>query len=126
MHQPNLFACICDATEEVPVGTEGSQNLEFFGVRTDKTKVTAEEVRGLIQNHIGEFEDCNPFDGEEHSYIELGAFVGDQGAALRLMGMGADLGLWTLLTPTSLMPFLPEELRMQMAGNGFVCIKVGA
>jgi hypothetical protein len=41
------------------------------------------------------------------------------------MAMGAELGLWTLLTPTSLMPFLPEELRMQMAGAGFVCIKAG-
>ena len=97
--------------------------MEFFGVKTDKTIVSPEALKGILQNHIGEFDECDCFDGKEHSYIELGAFVGSQEGALRLMGMGADLGLWELLTPTSLMPFLSEELRLEMAGGGYVCIK---
>ena len=119
----NLMSAVMGATKQVPVGTEGSQNVEFFGVITDKSKITAEALKDLIANHLGEFEPVNPFDGEEHSYIELGAFMGDQGVALCLMGLGAELGIWQLLTPTSLMPFLAADMRKQLAENGFVCIK---
>ena len=60
---------------------------------------------------------------EETSYITLGAEVGDQGTALRLIGLGHLLGVWQALTPDTLMPFLAEDLKQQMAGMGMVSIK---
>ncbi len=36
------------------------------------------------------------------SYITLGGFVGDQGAALSMMALGEALGLWKVITPASL------------------------
>ncbi len=59
-------------------------------------------------------------DGNEHSYMQMGGEIGDQGMALQTMGLGALLGLWTLITP----PTDDDDLRMQMAGMGFVAVKV--
>ena len=36
------------------------------------------------------------------SYIELGAWIGDQGLALALMGLGSALGIWGIITPQTL------------------------
>lgn len=66
----------------------------------------------------------NWLDGKEHSYIEMGADMGDQGIALMTMGLGELLIAWKLLTPNSLTPLLDEELKMRMAGMGMVTIRV--
>lgn len=60
-------------------------------------------------------------DGKEHSYLETGADIGDQGAALMAMGLGSVLGVWKLLTPAML--HIPADLQMQMAGAGMVSIQ---
>jgi hypothetical protein len=65
----------------------------------------------------------NPFDGEEHSYIELGAWLGDQGVALQYMALGCLLGVFDLMTPKTMLSGLPESTVMAMAGSGFVAIK---
>lgn len=54
------------------------------------------------------------------SYIELGAEIGDQGAALQLFALGQVLGLWTVITPATLGMTGPQA--DQMAGMGFVMI----
>ena len=97
-------------------------NVEFFLVQTDTSKINASQLKDMILNHLGEFDQVDPFDGKEHNYIELGAFLGDQGLALCLMGMGETLGLWKLLTPSKLMPFLPKEVRDKLVGNGMIAI----
>ncbi len=53
------------------------------------------------------------------SYIELGAVIGDQGAALQLFALGAVLGLWTVITPRTL-GFDDEASIREMAGSGLV------
>lgn len=74
-------------------------------------------------------EEMDLFDGVEHSYIEIGAFLGDQGTALKLMAAGTQLGVWNLLSPLTMLPFLdpsnPDDavLMMKMAGRGFVGIQ---
>ncbi len=84
---------------------------------------TAATLRRLVTEHKGEFADLIPFDGEEHSYIELGAWIGDQGLALRLMALGAKVGLWTLLTPITLLgKAISRADAVRMAGNGLVAI----
>lgn len=63
------------------------------------------------------------FDGEEHSYIHVGGDMGDQGIALMTIGLGHLLGAWMCMCPEILMPFLPPELKSQMAGSGMVSLK---
>jgi hypothetical protein len=54
------------------------------------------------------------------SYIEVGAELGDQGAAFQLFALGKVLGLWSIITPTSLgMSGLEAK---EMAGQGFIMI----
>lgn len=52
------------------------------------------------------------------SYIEIGAEVGSQDIALRLIGLGDLLGLWRAVTPERL--GMDGQTAAQMAGNGFV------
>lgn len=63
------------------------------------------------------------FDGDEHSYLEIGADTSDQGIALITMALGKSLNVWELSTPKSMMPSLPSDLQMQMAGQGMITIK---
>lgn len=59
-------------------------------------------------------------DGGEHSYIELGALMGDQGIAIQTIGMGGLLGVWQALSPAML--DLPKHIELMMAGNGMIAL----
>lgn len=118
--------CTCGRCQPVPADPGPKTNrhtadLIFFKVCT-KNNPTADELRALVTAHQGEYGPCDLFDGKEHSYLEIGGFVGDQGVALMLMGLGSLLGLWQLLTPNTIMPYLPEETKMHMAGVGLITI----
>lgn len=108
-----------DGGEKQPEGH--TADVYFFDVAA-KEEANEETLRDLIGSHRGEFAEVNLFDGKEHSYIEVGGWIGDQGAALMLMGLGAVLGLWKLLTP-NMLPMLPKDLMDQMAGRGMVSIQ---
>ena len=90
-------------------------DLEFLVVGVDraKAKVRKDELVSILKTYP------NPerlADGP--SYIEVGAQIGDQGAAFQLFALGKVLGIWDVITPTT-MGFEGDEARM-MAGNGFV------
>lgn len=55
------------------------------------------------------------------SYIEVGAAIGDQGAAFQLFALGQVLGLWTVITPRTL-GFDDDASVREMAGRGLVMI----
>lgn len=77
----------------------------------------------LTRAHIGDFAECDPMDGKEHGYMELGAWLGDQGVALRYMALGHMLEAFTLLTPrTVLGQDIPDDLVQQFAGAGLVTV----
>lgn len=96
----------------------------FFGVKRGPN-ATADGLKDVLANHKGEFCDCNPLDGKEHTYLELGGWVGDQGLALMLIGLGAALGVWKLLTPKTMFgDMVPPDLVRQMAGAGMVAAQV--
>jgi len=63
-----------------------------------------------------------PPPGKEVSYIQLGGEIGDQGTALLTMGLGHLLGAWKVLSPDTLTPTLPPDLKQKMAGQGMVTI----
>jgi hypothetical protein len=78
----------------------------------------------LTREHRGEFGPCDPLDGREHSYLELGGWIGDQGRALQYMALGSLLGVFDLLTPRSVIgPTIDEQLAMKLAGAGYVTVK---
>lgn len=93
-------------------------NLTFFGVRkvgeplTEAFSKLAKPVKDLIAKA----------EGGELSYIHLGGEMGDQGIALQTMGLGHLLGEWKVLSPDTLMPFLPKAMKDQLAGAGMVKI----
>lgn len=54
------------------------------------------------------------------SYIEVGAEIGDQGAAFQLFALGEVLKLWTIITPKTL--GLTGAEATEMAGRGLIMI----
>ncbi len=123
-------SCECgrcvDATDNPDTfPTKHSVSVEFFEVGLiDGLEPDAVEFRRLVNEQKGVFGEVNLFDGEEHNYMELGGWIGDQGLALLTMALGDMLGVWTLMTPTSMLgEGIPKEMRMNMAGGGMVAIK---
>lgn len=108
--------------QQVALGS-GDVDIEFFGVKV-VDEPSAESLKSLVaSNNAGEFgSEVDLFDGQEHNYINLGGWIGDQGYALMLMALGSHLKVWELLTPEKLMPFLDEAMKKQMAGMGMISI----
>lgn len=118
----------CDAGPEPETRQpEGhTADLVFFKVALSVPmgKDLVKELREAIKAHKGDYNDMDIFDGEEHGYMEIGGWIGDQGDALMLMGMGSLLGLWDLLTPyTILGEMCDEAMAKNLAGSGMVTVK---
>jgi len=91
-------------------------DLTFFKVGADGG--TRDEMLALVK---AEFPDW--LDGKEHGYMEIGGAMGDQGLALMTIGLGHVLKVWEAFCPETMMPFMPAEVKMQMAGRGMVTLK---
>lgn len=114
--------CI-DRKEGPDIDPSHSADLMFFRVHAapGADKVTLEKL--VRANMRGSYCNVDLFDGKEHGYMELGGWIGDQGLAMQLMGLGAVLHLWNLTTPRSVFgKMLPDEKLMEMAGVGYVTI----
>jgi len=126
--------CICGKCLPIPdAGTskfymqQGRHtiNMEFFKVAI-VGEPNKDEYLKLMAEHKGHHCDCNPIDGGEHGYMELGGWIGDQGEAMCFMALGVHLGVFKLLTPNTVMPHLPDDLKKQMIGAGLVCVQKAA
>lgn len=103
--------------------TEPYADMVFMQVAM-RDDTDAETFRRITRTHKGEFCDLDPLDGQEHNYLALGGWVGDQGIALRYMALGHLVGVFQLLTPrTMLGDLIPEDLVSQLAGMGMVAIQ---
>ena len=99
-------------------------DLVFFRIKA-RDNPDGNQLRALLKAHAdrGPFATVDVLDGQEHSYLELGAWLGSQGTALRLMGLGQLLGLWQLLTPKNMLgPAAPDDLVKELAGAGYVTV----
>lgn len=121
-------ACKCGKCFDGQPNPENDQpkghtaDLVFFQVAA-LPEASKDEFLALVkESKAGEFCDVNLLDGKEHGYFELGGWIGDQGTALMLMGLGAVLGAWKLMTP-KMLPGLPDALVNQMAGSGMITIQ---
>lgn len=99
---------------EAPSGIE-KVDLEFLVIGVDKA--AAEKNRVELIEILKTYPQPDRLAGGP-SYIEVGAEIGDQGAAFQLFALGKVLGLWDVITPAT-MGFTGAEAR-QMAGSGFV------
>jgi hypothetical protein len=116
--------CTCgecvDRPEVDSQPTGHTADVVFFQVANKGADT--EELRTLITAaKEGEFGNIDLFDGKEHSFIELGGWIGSQDVALTLMGLGTVLNLWKLLTPKTF--GLPQDVAMKMAQVGLVTIR---
>lgn len=92
-------------------------DLEFVVIGVDRA--AAEKHRAeliLILNTYPQLERLS----NGPSYIEVGAEIGDQGAAFQLFALGKTLGLWEVITPSTI--GATGEQAKQMAGMGFIMI----
>ena len=90
----NRGACKCGRCADAPPNPEEHQpkghtaDMVFFEVSANPG-ADAETLKQLVsENKEGSFGDVDVLDGNEHSYLELGGWIGDQGLALMLMGLG--------------------------------------
>jgi hypothetical protein len=100
-------------------------DLVFFKVTLNtENPPTSEKLRQLITEAVQQRRFLNPLNGSEYNYFEIGNWIGDQGLALTLMGLGSLLNLWTLITPSSLTPGIPmsPEMQLVLAQAGRVAI----
>ena len=90
-------------------------------------KINKDEFIKISKSIEGEFNKVDVFDGQEHGYMELGGWIGDQRDALIFMALGAHLGVFELRTPASMLSQLSETeegraTQRQMAGMGMISI----
>ena len=101
-------------------------DVVFFKV-LKKDTADAAQLAVLVREHSGAYGDIDLFDGKEHSYINIGAWLGSQQDALALIGLGTSLGLWQLLSPkTGLGPDIDESTERLLAGKGLVSMPAPA
>lgn len=118
--------CKCGRCADVgdrPDPTGHTVDVEFFKVALREPAPTQERFRALTRDHAGIFDHFDPLDGRPYSYLAIGAWIGDQQLALRYMALGVLLKVFTLESPGTIMPFLPAEQRLELAGAGLVQVR---
>lgn len=129
---PELVDAIHRGDEELPGGVVtldimpkesdarvdlGRVDLHFLTIGVDKQK--AEQHKEELIRLLNDYPKPERLAGGP-SYIEVGAEIGDQGAAFQLFALGKILGLWDVITPDSM--GMDGDLADQMAGSGFIMI----
>jgi hypothetical protein len=89
-------------------------DMVFLTIGVDKAE--AEKHRAELHAILSEY----PRFKDGPSYIEVGAEIGDQGAAFQLFAVGKVLGFWDVVTPMML-GFKGDEAR-DMAGLGYIMV----
>lgn len=92
-------------------------DVEFITVGVDRE--AAEKHKDELYNILSTYPDPERLAGGP-SYIEFGAEIGDQGAALCLFALGKFLGFWDVITPKTF--GVEGEEAHKMAGLGFIMI----
>ena len=105
----------------VPHLDEAGRDLEevdmwFLVVGVDKAK--AQERKAELIELLKSYPEPVVISNGLFSYITVGAVISDRGTVLRLFALGKVLGLWDVVTPTTL--GLSGERAQDAAGRGFI------
>lgn len=104
----------CPPPEALPAAaTRVDVHFVLVGVDMTAARVAEPDLRALLATYPAP----DRLAGGP-SYIEAGAVLGSQEAALRLFALGEALGLWTVITPARL--GITGASADQMAGGGLV------
>lgn len=104
--------CIDKGPDREPTGH--SVDVHFFWVQA-KNDPKKEDFLRLLE---AGYPDMGRLRGGP-SFIEIGAAIGDQGDALKLIGLGELVGMWKVITPKVLGVMAEADANM-LAGRGFV------
>ena len=115
-------ACVCGKCCDAP---ENPKEKQPIGHTVDLTFFKVSAVGGNKDEFLSMVKAEHPswLDKKEHSYIEIGGDMGDQGVALMTIGLGHLLKAWKALSPDTILLFLPFGLKQQMAGSGMVSLQ---
>lgn len=119
-----LASLVIENCERLQEATPNSVDVGFLHVDLSSTsKVTKELFQQTVRDALAHKEGWFTLIDADRmlegpSYIELGAWIGDQGTALCLMGLGEKFELWKVMGPQSL--GVEGELAQQMLGAGFL------
>lgn len=117
-----LIDYINNQTVIVQESTDKSADLVFFKVEI-KEDTSAETLSNLIDTYTELNYDLFLESNKKYNYITLGAWLGDQGLALKFIGMCSLLKLGNLLTPyTVFSDLMTKDGASQLAGQGLVSI----
>lgn len=108
-------SCI-DAPEVALQPSGHTVDLTFFKVSA-KPEASRDEFRALVQREYPAL-----LDGKEHSFIEIGAELGDQQTALLLIGLGGLFNMWKVLSPDTMLPDLSHDMQLAFAERGMVAL----
>jgi len=114
-------SCQCglcfDAPDEPTKPAGHTISVEFFDV--SQQGADRDEYLDLVRQEFPHW-----LDGAEHSYLETGADIGDQGLAMQAMALGQLLDAWKLMTPSKMLgAAIDKKIAMTMAGNGYITIR---
>ena len=109
LHVTEVFAMPHES--EAPAGIE-KVDMVFLTIGVDKA--AAEKHRAELLEILRTY----PRLKDGPSYIEVGAEIGDQGAAFQLFALGKVLGFWDVITPASL--GLEGQDAIDAAGGGYI------
>jgi len=111
----------CSDKGDKPDPTGHTVDMVFFKVAPANGPTLEEFTAHTKAAKQGYWCEVDPFDGKEHSYLELGAWIGDQGIAMLYMALGTSLGAFSLLSPALL--GIGGTQALQMAGMGLLSIQ---
>jgi hypothetical protein len=102
---------------------EGLIDVHFFKVKARKGADKRLLVR-LVEEFPGDMKECNPFDGKEHNFMDLGAWIGTQELALLFMGLAGSLNLCNVMSPNTMLgDMVSKDAKDNMAKSGFISMQ---
>lgn len=110
--------CKCGQCIDVGSTPDPTHSVDMiFMVVAATNNPSIDEFKTVTAGQRGMYGNINPLDGKEHSYIELGAWIGDQGLALQYMALGVSLGVFNLLSGKTILKLnQPEALALAQRG----------
>lgn len=88
--------------EQISNASDDATDVVYFKVKA-KSGADAAEFKNIVEQEISRFSNnvVKLFDGAEHNYLAIGSLLNSDDLALKMMGLGAQLKLWRVITPHS-------------------------
>jgi hypothetical protein len=119
-----LSPLLADSTDAPGVGVVDTGIIKVaYRAAADLTPEQISRVNNLLAHTKGVHTECNLLDGKEHSYFEVGAWIGDQQDALVLMGWLEHMGRGEVIHPNKVLPAAHADIKAEMMRQGLVTFR---